>query len=327
MTITDSKILKPGKTAAKISFVIGIVYLILGVNAGPGSTDFNEVLVGKVNCQNDWSQLPRELISPNGCPNVLDISITAVNVDPFERREFAALMTVYPQGNTGFQTSSGGILNKSVQLMYDSRENTMHQLKSFQISGAQSVDIPLTSTERSYLYPFDSYEGKWTVIAVDDGTGDPRVISISATSKRVNGFNIDYSLASEKAVKLSREINLDGKATIAFAIERSGTQKLMVMLLSIITITGVISSALVTISIYRRNRPPSLSSLAWLATFLFALMQIRGEYPGNPPLGILIDSIITFPAIALILAMIVVNAIAWLNRMDWDMENHPAEES
>jgi hypothetical protein len=121
-------------------------------------------------------------------------------------------------------------------------------------------------------------------------------------------------------------VDLDGTSKISYEVARSQTQKLMAFLLILITVTGVISSALVTIAVHRRIRPPSLAVLAWLATFLFALMQIRAEYPGNPPLGIFLDSIVTFPAIALLLFMIVMNAFAWLSRNDWDMENHLVDE-
>jgi hypothetical protein len=210
--------------------------------------------------------------------------------------------------------------------MYESANETVFNIKSNQITGAHSVAIPLQGVSNGNKYPFDAYQGTWAVIVEDDATGEARPISLSISSNSINGYNLAYQPASENAVVGPRSVDLDGTSKIAYEITRSQTQKLMAFLLIIITVTGVVSSALVTIAVYRRIRPPSLAVLAWLATFLFALMQIRGEYPGNPPLGILLDSIVTFPAIALLLFMIVVNAFAWLSRSDWDMENHLRDE-
>jgi hypothetical protein len=78
-----------------------------------------------------------------------------------------------------------------------------------------------------------------------------------------------------------------------------------------IIVIGVAASVVTTIAVMLRRRPPSLSALAWLATYLFALIQVRAEFPGEPPIGLAIDRFLTFPAIAVVMGLIVVNAFMW----------------
>jgi hypothetical protein len=320
-----SESLRAGKLVARIVSVVGAIYLILSIGVSQGYISHSAELDNVVDCSADWSSLPADLVT-DGCPDILDVEISSIDVDPYNTRALSTLITIYPQGDTGFQTASGGILNNSVQVMYESAGETVFNIKSQQISGAHSVEMPLPTASNSKRYPFDTYKGTWSVIVEDDATGEPKPMSLSVSSNAINGFNLTYESASENAVVSTRAVDLDGTSKIAYTIERSETQKLMAFLLILITATGVFSSALVTVAVYRRIRPPSLAGLAWLATFLFALMQIRAEYPGNPPLGVMLDSIVTFPAIALLLLMIVLNAFAWLSRHDWDMENHLRDE-
>ena len=325
MTPSIPNSLRPGKLVARVAVFLGLTYLALSLGVSQGYITHSPELENVIDCSADWTFLP-DGMTTDGCPNILDVEISTIDVDPYETHTLSTLVTIYPQGNTGYQTASGGILKNSVQVMYESANETVFNIKSNQITGAHSVAIPLQGVSNGNKYPFDAYQGTWAVIVEDDATGEARPISLSISSNSINGYNLSYQPASENAVVGPRSVDLDGTSKIAYEITRSQTQKLMAFLLIIITVTGVVSSALVTIAVYRRIRPPSLAVLAWLATFLFALMQIRGEYPGNPPLGILLDSIVTFPAIALLLFMIVVNAFAWLSRSDWDMENHLRDE-
>jgi hypothetical protein len=310
---------------ARIAVFLGILYFALSLGVSQGNVTHSPELENIIDCNADWSFLP-EGMTTDGCPNILDVEVSTIEVDPYETRTLNTLVTIYPQGNTGYQTASGGILKNSIQVMHESTDETIFNIKSNKITGAHSVSIPLQNVANGNKYPFDVYQGTWVIFIEDDATGEARPISMSISSHGISGFNVAYKSASDDAVVGTRAVDLDGTSKISYEVARSQTHKLMAFLLILITVTGVISSALVTIAVHRRIRPPSLAVLAWLATFLFALMQIRAEYPGNPPLGIFLDSIVTFPAIALLLFMIVMNAFAWLSRNDWDMENHLVDE-
>ena len=86
-------------------------------------------------------------------------------------------------------------------------------------------------------------------------------------------------------------------------------------------LVGAVASLLMTFSIVRGNRPPSINSLTWLAAFLFAIFQVRSQMPGNPPSGVKFDMLIFFTVILLLICLIMVNVSQWNKREDWDMEN------
>jgi hypothetical protein len=80
--------------------------------------------------------------------------------------------------------------------------------------------------------------------------------------------------------------------------------------------------------VYKRQvltgkRPPSMNLLLWISTILFAILQVRVSFPGNPPIGILLDYLIVFPVLSSLLFLGIVNIMSWLRRNDWDLENEP----
>lgn len=86
------------------------------------------------------------------------------------------------------------------------------------------------------------------------------------------------------------------------------------------------SAFALTRSVGRGRRPPSMNLLLWIATVLFAILQVRTNFPGNPPIGILLDFAIVFPVLGLLLILGIVNTVYWLRRTDWDYENEPTME-
>ena len=137
---------------------------------------------------------------------------------------------------------------------------------------------------------------------------------------KLNRVVLDTDIKGEK-----RTVNPDGEVKFSYEVARSNNQIFQAGLLLFIILIGAISSVATTAAILSRRRPPSISTLAWLATYLFALIQVRAEFPGNPPLGVNIDRFFTFPVMAIIMALIVANAISWLRRDDWDSENQDYE--
>ena len=92
-------------------------------------------------------------------------------------------------------------------------------------------------------------------------------------------------------------------------------------------ILGTASAIILTKSIFLRRRPPTLGALSWLATSLFAVLEIRSRFPGNPPLGISADLFVTYPVTVILLGLILTNTYFWINRDDWDMKNRPDEST
>jgi hypothetical protein len=65
------------------------------------------------------------------------------------------------------------------------------------------------------------------------------------------------------------------------------------------------------------RRPPTLSALTWSAALTFSLISLRDLFPGKPPIGILIDKLIYFPALLITLICSLWILIIWTRREDY----------
>jgi hypothetical protein len=146
---------------------------------------------------------------------------------------------------------------------------------------------------------------------------------MAISQKRISGFDIKPEVLGKQFAIGNDKFTIfpEGIGGVDFQISRSSGQLTQLMLLVIIIVIGVGASVFTTLAVIRRRRPPSLAALAWLATYLFALIQVRAEFPGEPPIGLSVDRFLTFPAIAVVMGLIVVNAFMWFRREDWDSEN------
>ena len=80
-------------------------------------------------------------------------------------------------------------------------------------------------------------------------------------------------------------------------------------------------SVMITLSIIRGKRPPSMNALSWNAALLFAMFSVRTQLPGSPPNGILFDLWIFYPVILLLVMLIGITVVSWIMRDDWDVSN------
>jgi hypothetical protein len=78
---------------------------------------------------------------------------------------------------------------------------------------------------------------------------------------------------------------------------------------------------MITLSIIRGKRPPSMNALSWNAALLFAMFSVRTQLPGSPPNGILFDLWIFYPVILLLVMLIGITVVSWIMRDDWDVSN------
>jgi carbamoyl-phosphate synthase large subunit len=153
---------------------------------------------------------------------------------------------------------------------------------------------------------------------------NPRVSRSSALASKATGFPI-AKIATKLAIgytldEIKNDIN-QGTGLIRWQVSRDFSTIFAVFLFGGLMLVGAVASLLMTFSIVRGNRPPSINSLTWLAAFLFAIFQVRSQMPGNPPSGVKFDMLIFFPVILLLICLIMVNVSQWNKREDWDMEN------
>jgi hypothetical protein len=252
----------------------------------------------------------------------LDISSDQVDVD---RGVFRFTATPNLSGQYGESTGNGSFLQQPIAYSFDVFEGaTLINPGAGELVGGQNLGIRLFGNPSNF--PFDNYEGKFYVTAGIDGyNADAVPLNIRDKSTLIPGFAIDSKYVSFLSESTSKEeIKNDikqGTGLILWQISRDFNTIFAVFLFGGLMLVGAVASLLMTISIVRGNRPPSINSLTWLAAFLFAIFQVRSQMPGNPPSGVKFDMLIFFPVILLLICLIMVNVSQWNKREDWDMEN------
>lgn len=252
----------------------------------------------------------------------LDISADQVDVD---RGIFRFTATPNLSGEYGESTGNGSFLQQPIAYSFDVFEgSTLVNPGAGELVGGQNLGIRLFGDPSNF--PFDNYEGKFYVTAGIDGYNSDAVpLNIQDKSTSIPGFSINSKYISFLSESTSKEeIKNDisqGTGLIRWEISRDFSTIFAVFLFGGLMLVGAVASLLMTFSIVRGNRPPSINSLTWLAAFLFAIFQVRSQMPGNPPSGVKFDMLIFFPVILLLICLIMVNVSQWNKREDWDMEN------
>jgi hypothetical protein len=252
----------------------------------------------------------------------LDISADQVDVD---RGIFRFTATPNLSGEYGESTGNGSFLQQPIAYSFDVFEgSTLVNPGAGELVGGQNLGIRLFGDPSNF--PFDNYEGKFYVTAGIDGYNSDAVpLNIQDKSTSIPGFSINSKYISFLSESTSKEeIKNDisqGTGLIRWEISRDFSTIFAVFLFGGLMLVGAVASLLMTFSIVRGNRPPSINSLTWLAAFLFAIFQVRSQMPGNPRSGVKFDMLIFFPVILLLICLIMVNVSQWNKREDWDMEN------
>ena len=236
-------------------------------------------------------------------------------------------LTATPQlsGNQGISTSNGSFLKQSISFSFDVFSGpTLLDVATGQFLGAQSLGLRLNGSPTNY--PFDQYRSKFYATASSDFTEDGTTeLVLRDKTEAIPGFSgsskyLAFEDETENQEKIKSDIS-QGMGLIQWEFERSTSTVVAAFLLGALMLIGAAVSSLMTISVLKGTRPPSINSLVWFAAFLFALFQVRNQLPGDPPNGIKFDLFIFYPVILLLIILIAINVELWNNRDDWDLEN------
>lgn len=314
--------------------IAGIVLLIAYFGAAvlvtPGSMSIAKDLSDVFDCQKiNQQNLPRDLVvEGQSCPSVTEqvVNLESINFD--EASFLKGTLRVWPAGEIGSALVNTGVAQRALTLNFDSLNETSWEIPAKRFIGSRTFEIPLNNSSAISSYPFDSYQGSWSSFLLDFQTSKSLASTLTVSKKPIYGWEMAVSpIAVENDVSLGKTVNLNGKLSFAWTANRSDSIKLSAVLLIVVMILGTVAALILSTSIFRGRRPPTLSALGWLATSLFAILEIRNKFPGDPPLGIAADLFVTYPVTLTLLGLILANTYFWLNRDDWDMKNRPDEHS
>jgi hypothetical protein len=314
--------IKKGSPSNLIAISIVLALLFFGVFARGGSINADKALTKRLVCEkNYWKNTPYQLNKTQICPDLLDYRIQPTGVDE-KNSQLLLRMIPMPHGMYGASMYSSGLASRAFTVDYDAANSKRISVSDGGVS--QGVTMPSKfSSKRSYfLYPFDKYFGEVNLSGIDKLSKNPIPATLTVVNVSLSGWVVDFAQPG-KPVKDSKgkAIYLNGKTKILWNIQRANVEILSVLVLLLLMLIALASAFAITRSIYRRNRPPSMNLLVWMATILFAILQVRDNFPGNPPLGILIDYVVFFPVLGALLVVGISNTLMWINRSDWDGEN------
>lgn len=179
----------------------------------------------------------------------------------------------------------------------------------------QSVVLPAAGIVQEY--PFDSYRVATDVQAhslfADTYDALPTQASVFF---RVPGWSADEvgaTTVSSEGVTVSTDLLRDGS-----------TKSIALLLLLLMGILATIA-ILVTGSATRGRMKLELSVASWMTALLFALIPLRGFFPGSPPLGSWMDVLVFF-WVELILMLSVAAVVTTILLRASDARHHPEEK-
>ena len=213
---------------------------------------------------------------------------------------------------------------KDIQFVANRDANQDFNYMQFQDSTIIQNSIFENNSGAISNYPFDEYQGSWRSFLEDFQTSMSLASTLTLSERPIYGWEMSVEpIKLPNDIAIGKNVNLDGKQAFEWNAHRSGSIKLSFFLLIAVMILGTVSAIILTKSIYLLRSPPTLGALSWLATSLFAVLEIRSRFPGNPPLGISADLFVTYPVSVILLGLILTNTYFWINRDDWDMKNRP----
>lgn len=312
-----------------IAFASLIGYMIAFFALNPGVTTVASNLSSVLKCDEKTRiSLPQSLyIEGQSCPSVIELVLNLQRIETKNQAALVGTLRVWPAGEIGQVSVNAGVSQRSLQVTYENLEESKWFIEPKRLIGSRTLQLSLPNRSAISSYPFDSYEGSWQARVIDYQAGKPLPTLLTVSNRPVYGWQISIEDVSlENDVKSQKAINLDGDEKISWTVQRSGSTKLSVGLLVLVMLLAAVGATLLSKSIFLKKRPPTLVALSWLATSLFAVIEIRGRFPDSPPLGIRIDSLVTYPVILTLLFLIALHTFLWVKRDDWNMKNFPNEQ-
>jgi hypothetical protein len=307
------------KIIALVIIAIGILLIFF---ARGGNTSVDKFSATVLSCDpGQWNLSPYYSGDKFYCPDLIEFYLLPSFIDE-EASELVNRVITVPSGLYGVSDINSGFTFKPFTVDLDS----VDVARVFNGQGNATIGInsrSKMSTKNSlFYYPFDFYTGEITLQATDFQSKSPIPSTITVGQQSLSGWILKFSQSGSPDPESKNKIIYgDGLAKVSWDLKRANVIFIAISLLIFLMIIALVSGYTITSSISNGDRPPSMNLLLWLATILFAIIQVRGNFPGNPPLGILIDYIIVFPVLSMLLLLGIANTFFWLARPDWDIEN------
>ena len=289
----------------------------------------------------DGSNEVADEISKQVDPKHMGIFVQITEILPLKGEATARILPWPNDEYFGFRYRSGWMPQKDISIHVDSvlgssptDDNLYKFEKDIPVGGFDVAldQAPGSATSKISGYPFDTYKFEVPISATyvneSDDIKDLNIFPQDYT-KEIDTFKVkmDHVLwtDSEKIIKAGdkQALNLlieefkQGISSSVFTAQRNDSTKLLTFIILILMLTALTSVTTMAFMVSAGRRPPTLSALIWSAALTFSLISLRDLFPGNPPIGILIDKIIYFPALLITLVCSLWILLIWTRREDY----------
>ena len=271
----------------------------------------------------------------------IDVYTQITSVDPLKGEAHARVEPWPVDISLGYPYRSGWMPNKEIALHVDAvigssakGDNLYVFPKDVPTGGVDVVLDEKSGSAQSNIsrYPFDSYTFEVPMSASykdDKGATQDLPLLPQDYTKAIDTFKVDMHHVlwtdsnqkvdsnNPKSVTAAADEYNTGIANSIFQVTRSSSTKILTFIILILMLTGLASVTTMALMVASSKRPPTLSALTWAAALTYALISLRGLFPGSPPVGILIDKIVYFPTLLITLVCSLSILVIWSRREDY----------
>lgn len=311
------------KVLIVIFFVIAVFF---GVFARGGTTTISKNLNLGITCkEGQWVDSSFYTGDSSNCPDIVEYLYKPAFVNE-KASEFNLRFVTLPAGKYGEAMRNSGLVTESYLIDVDTTDTFRIENKKGRPSQGTTLRSKMNKEVSLFFYPFDRYFGEIKTQATSLVTKTEIPATVIASSSTLSGWKLIFTEENKPAAATSgKAFYEDGRATLYWELSRANVIFISVAILLLLMLIALGTALAITRSVAQLKRPPSMNLLLWLATILFAILQVRANFPGNPPVGILLDFAIVFPVLGFLLILGITNTFYWLNRTDWDYENENSE--
>lgn len=255
--------------------------------------------------------LSEDFVTPRPEANEVAVSLVPTNVLAVERKVSVSVL-LFP--GRDYLDPDGRLTQPVSVLISPSVTATEITFAAGRVPSPHEVMLPVSGLVQNY--PFDRYSFTYTVSAstVSDGETIGMPLSVS-TFFRVPGWSLSVE---ESETFLGRQDVVTGSISRDFS-----TIGIALLFLALMIIIASLVIRVVR-SVAANRMELTLVVASWFTALLFALVPLRGAFPGQPPLGSWIDILVFFWVVAIVMVSLALVASMLLQRAR-SSSDEPAE--
>lgn len=277
-------------------------------------------------------------------PNTLPRGASGINIGAFDlvgmdtvKTQMSLRLYLFPEGD--FADVDNGTWAKGVRITTPLQTSgpIVKEIPKGQAIGG-GIELTVFITGDPQTYPFDKYEfgAVYTPEDLELAPADFQQLFQQGDDGLVHGpqilFGAEQLGPDGKPVPNSPiQIGMDGPPRglqgwteewsiyssdsvmyVQAAIKRSGGVLAFVMVILLLMITIAVLALVVSTRVALKLRPIEATMASWFAALLFALIPLRTNMPGAPPIGAWIDVTVFFWVEAALLVAMSIFIVSWL---------------